>query len=151
MPQSFAQVYLHIVFSTKQREPFFQDYEIAKGLYAYVAGLCNKRDCFAKQIGGYVDHIHILCSLSRIKTIADLVKEIKVTSADWVRNNIANAAEFHWQSGYAALSVGQSQLERVQQYILFQREHHGKLSFQDEFRQLLDWYKIDFNEQYVWD
>jgi REP element-mobilizing transposase RayT len=91
MPNSFAQIYIHIVFSTKYRQPFFQDTEKIPNLYAFIGGLCNKRDCAAKQIGGYVDHVHILCSLSRTKTVADLVKEIKTVSTNWIQNNLPNA------------------------------------------------------------
>jgi REP element-mobilizing transposase RayT len=151
MPQSFAQIYIHIVFSTKYRQPFFQDLEKIHYLYAFIAGLCNKRHCNAIQVGGYIDHVHILCSLSRTKTIADLVKEIKTVSTSWIQTNLSNAKKFHWQDGYGVFSVSQSQLEIVRQYILSQKEHHEKQLFQNEFRKLLINYNIKFDERYVWD
>jgi REP element-mobilizing transposase RayT len=151
MPNSFAQIYIHIVFSTKHRQPFFQDTEKIPNLYAFIAGLCNKRDCIAKQIGGDIDHVHILCSLSRTKTIADLVKEIKTISTNWIQKNLPNANNFHWQDGYGVFSVSQSQLETVQKYILSQKSHHEKQTFQNEFRTLLINYNIEFDERYIWD
>ena len=95
MPQSLAQIYLHIVFATKSRQPFFHDVAFANELYAYLAGICKKQDCFAKLIGGHVDHVHLLCSLSRQKTVADLVRELKTGSSVWIKTQKPEWGNFH--------------------------------------------------------
>jgi REP element-mobilizing transposase RayT len=151
MPQSLAQIYLHLVFSTKHRQPIFQEPDFAKKMHAYLAGICNKKDCLAKLVGGYVDHVHILCCLSRQKTVADLVRDIKTSSTVWIKHERPNLTDFHWQDGYGVFSVSQSQLEKVQTYIAQQCEHHQSVPFQDEFRKMLQKHDIEFDERYVWD
>jgi len=151
MPQSLAQIYLHIVFSTKSRQPFLQDASFSEECYAYLAGICMKQDCFAKRVGGYIDHVHILCSLSRQKTVADLIRELKTSSSVWIKTQRPELKNFHWQDGYGVFSVSQSQLEKVKEYISNQNEHHRKMMFQDEFRKLLKKHGVNFDEQYIWD
>ena len=151
MPQSLAQIYLHVVFATKNRQPFFHDADFSNELYAYLAGICKKQDCFAKLIGGHIDHVHLLFSLSRRKTVADLVRELKTSSSVWIKTQKPEWGNFHWQDGYGVFSVSQSQLEIVQKYIDNQSEHHRTITFQDEFRALLKKHEVDFNEKYVWD
>ena len=151
MPQSLAQIYLHIVFSTKHRQPYFRDDAFADELHAYLAGICKKQDCFPKHIGGHIDHVHLLCSLSRRKTVADLIRELKTSSSTWIKTQKKDWEDFHWQDGYAAFSVSQSQMEKVKEYIDNQQEHHRIMTFQDEFRQLLKKHGITFDEKYVWD
>jgi len=150
MPQSLAQIYLHIVFSTKNRQPFFHETAFSNELYAYLAGICVKQDCFAKLVGGHIDHIHLLCSLSRQKTIADLIRELKTGSSIWIKTQRPEWGNFYWQDGYGVFSVSPSQLERVKEYISNQSEHHRTITFQDEFRLLLKRHGINFDEKYVW-
>ncbi len=151
MPQSLAQIYLHLVFSTKQRRPYFQETDFAEKLHGYIAGICEKQDCFAKLVGGHIDHIHLLCSLSRRKTIADLIRELKTSSSIWIKNERPELMDFHWQDGYGAFSVSQSQLEKVKKYIGHQNEHHRTVTFQDELRKLLKMHAVEYDEKYVWD
>ena len=151
MPQSLAQVYLHIVFSTKSRQPCFHDVAFANEMYAYLAGICKKQGCLAKTIGGYIDHVHLLCSLSRQKTIADLIRDLKTSSSVWIKTQKPEWRHFHWQDGYGVFSVSQSQLEKVEEYINNQNEHHRITTFQDEFRKLLKKHGVNFEEKYVWD
>ena len=151
MPQSLTQIYLHVVFSTKNRQPYFQDVAFADELYAYLAGICKKQDCFPKHVGGHVDHIHLLCSLSRRKTVADLIRELKTGSSTWIKTRKLDWQNFHWQDGYGAFSVSQSQMPKVKEYIDHQNEHHRIKTFQEEFGQLLKMHSIEFDEKYVWD
>ena len=151
MPQSLAQIYLHIVFSTKGHAPYLQDAAFSEELYAYIAGICKSLDCHAKPVGGHVDHLHILCSLSRQKTVADLIREVKTRSSRWIKERKPGFAGFHWQDGYGVFSVSQSQVEKVRVYIDNQREHHRTMTFKEEFRMWLREYGIDFDERYVWD
>ena len=151
MPQSLARVVLHVVFSTKDRVPFLKDPEIRAGLHAYMAGILQGIGCEPILIGGVEDHVHILCNLSRTITIAGLVEEAKKSPSKWMKEQGAAFTDFYWQGGYGAFSVSQSNVEQVRAYVAAQDEHHRKVSFQDEFRQLLRRYEIEFDERYVWD
>jgi REP element-mobilizing transposase RayT len=97
------------------------------------------------------DHVHLLCALSRTCDAAAMVKEVKRGSSLWLKTKSPDLADFAWQNGYGIFSIGFSQIESVREYIAGQEEHHRKVSFQDEFRQLLRRYEIEFDERYVWD
>jgi putative transposase len=150
MPQSLAKVYLHLVFSTKNRTPVLHD-SFRDELHNVMGGLFNGMDCQSLIVGSVEDHVHGLCVLSRTKTIADVVSKWKTGSTDWIRSRQPALRDFHWQSGYGAFSVSQSQVEVVRHYIRNQREHHTQQSFQDELRGLLRRHDIEFDERYVWD
>jgi REP element-mobilizing transposase RayT len=101
--------------------------------------------------GGVADHVHLLFQLGRTITIADAIGKIKSTSSLWIGQTRTELSEFHWQAGYAAFSVSQSNLEAVRAYIRNQAEHHQKQSFQDELREWLRRYELEYDERYVWD
>ncbi len=151
MPQSLAQIYLHVVFSTKGRRPFLQDQNILDETHKYLGGTCNNLDCPVLRVGGVADHVHILCRLGRTITVADLVKELKRDSSQWLKTKSPALAEFYWQNGYGAFSVSPSHVELVREYIANQEAHHRTVTFQDEFRQLLTKYGVEWDERYVWD
>lgn len=150
MAQSLSNVLLHIVFSTKNRRPWINA-ELDEELAKYIAGICREVGCPSHKIGGTDDHLHIACSLSRTMAISKLLEEIKSSSSKWIKSKGERYAGFAWQNGYGAFSIGQSQLDDLRQYISNQRAHHQKMSFQDEFRQLLAKYQVSFDERYVWD
>jgi putative transposase len=150
MPQSLASVLIHLVFSTKHRRPFITP-AIETELHKYMATVFRGCDSPALLIGGYEDHIHALFSLSRKWAIADVVEEVKTSSSKWIKTKGADFRQFHWQSGYGAFSVSQSNAAKVKNYIANQKEHHGKQSFQDELRQFLEKHGVEFDERYVWD
>lgn len=150
MGQSLVKNYLHITFSTKNRYPFIL-HPVENELYAYIAKICMDKECYPVQIGGYTDHIHILCQLSKKIALMDLLEEIKSSSSKWIKSKGTGYESFYWQNGYAAFSVSQSQLNVVTRYIENQKEHHKNLSFENELRALLKKYQIDFDERYVWD
>lgn len=150
MAQSLSNVLLHLVFSTKHRHPWI-DVEIEEELFRYTAGICREQQCPSHKIGASDDHIHIACSLARTMSVSRLLEEIKTNSSKWIKTKGAQYAEFSWQNGYGAFSIGQSQLDDLRKYIANQREHHRQITFQDEFRTLLAKYKVDFDERYVWD
>lgn len=149
MPQSLSQIYIHLVFSTKDREPWIQP-TVQPRLHAYLAGTLNAIDCPALVVGGMPDHVHLLFRLSRKSALSDVVKDAKVESSKWMKDE-GGASEFAWQAGYGAFSVSASQLETVTHYIQHQAEHHATRTFQEEFRRMLELYQIDYNEAYVWD
>ena len=151
MAQSLAKILVHTVFSTKDRRPFLRKRELREELHRYLGGILANLDCQPIIIGGVEDHVHMLCALARACEPATMVKEVKRGSSIWIKTKGENMADFAWQNGYGAFSVGFSQIASVRSYIARQQEHHRKISFQDEFRQLLRRYEIEFDERYVWD
>lgn len=150
MPQSLTQNYVHLVFSTKHREPLLFS-PVKEEVWAYIGGICNKHECSPVSIGGYTDHVHILCLLSKKIALMKLVEVIKSNSSRWIKSRGKDLEHFSWQDGYGAFSVGQVQLELVKAYIQNQEEHHKAKGFQDEFRTMLKKYRVEYNEQWVWD
>jgi REP element-mobilizing transposase RayT len=151
MPQSLARIVLHVVFSTKGREPYFRDSETLNKLHAYLAGIAQNLGCEPILISGAEDHVHVLCNLARTETVARLVEEMKKSSSKWLKTQAPGFRDFAWQSGYAAFSVSQSNVERVREYVARQEEHHRKSGFQDEFRALCAKHGVVIDERYVWD
>jgi putative transposase len=150
MPQSLAKVYLHITFSTREREPHilptFRD-----ELFRVMGGISKNIDCPALLVGGVADHVHFLTQLSRTRTIAECVQQIKTNSSLWVNQSHLLPREFHWQKGYAAFSVSQSTLDAVLKYIANQEAHHAEKGYQEELREWLQRYEIEWDERHVWD
>ena len=134
MSQSLGQIYLHIVFSTKHRQPFLQDPSVRKELCAYLVGICSNLKCPSIQIDGWHDHVHILCKLSRTIYVSDLVRELKRSSSEWIKERFSLLQDFYWQAGYGVFSACPSILDALIHYIQTQDHHHGELTFQDEFR-----------------
>jgi REP element-mobilizing transposase RayT len=151
MPQSLADVVIHIVFSTKTRVPFLKLTVLRERLDAYIVGTLMNLDCPSIITRSVEDHIHILCHLSRTISIGQLIKEIKTSSSAWVKQQDPHLDDFYWQAGYGAFSVSRSNVEQVKQYIANQEEHHRTRTFQEEFRLLLQRHGIEYDERYVWD
>jgi putative transposase len=151
MPQSFANVLLHIVFSTMHRKPYLNAPQIRESLVGYIIGTLANIECQSLQTNCVDDHIHILCHISRTISIAKLVEQIKTSSSKWIKEEYPGLADFHWQAGYGAFSVSQSNVEQVKLYIINQEEHHRKMTFQEEFRELLRRHGLECDEKYVWD
>ena len=151
MPQSLSAVYIHLVFSTKERRPFLRDKNTRNALHAYLGGVSKTLECPPLIVGGVEDHVHLLCRFGRTTTQAEWVKELKRVSNGWLKEQGRDYADFEWQGGYAGFSVSQSNLEQMKQYIAGQEEHHRKMMFQDELRALLRKHAVEFDERYVWD
>jgi len=151
MAQSLAKILVHTVFSTKDRQPFLKNRKLRDELYHYLGGILTRLDCQPIIVGGVEDHVHLLCSLSRTCEPSGMVKELKRGSSLWLKTKGTDLQEFAWQNGYGIFSIGYSQIESARHYIATQEKHHQKISFQDEFRQLLQRYEIPFDERYVWD
>jgi REP element-mobilizing transposase RayT len=151
MPQSLAKILVHTIFSTKERRPFLRDKALRDELHHYLGGILANHGCQPLIVGGVADHIHILSTLARTCPAADLVKEAKRGSSLWLKTKGPELNDFAWQNGYGVFSIGCSQVEAVRAYIVGQEAHHQKVTFQDEFRQFLRRYEIEFDERYVWD
>ena len=150
MGQSLVKNYLHIVFSTKYRQPLI-DNKVDVELYSYMGGICKKLECPPIKIGGYKDHIHILCILSKKIALMKLLEEVKSHSSKWIKTKGLTYQNFYWQDGYGAFSVNPAEIDAVIQYITNQKSHHHDTSFQVEYRSILEKYDVDYDERYVWD
>lgn len=150
MPQSLSRVFTHIIFSTKNRQPFIDD-GIADELYRYLGGTCAHFDSQPIKVGGHYDHVHILCALSRKFAIMDLLEEVKKRSSKWMKTKGEAYAGFYWQDGYGIFSVNPRQAGSVIEYIERQKEHHAGLTFQDECRGFYRRYGVEWDERYCWD
>lgn len=150
MGQSLVKNYIHIVFSNKHRKPLINDL-IENELHSYLGGICKKLECPVLIVGGYTDHIHILCRLSAKITLMKLMEVVKSHSSKWIKTKGEDYANFYWQNGYGAFSVNPHEVEVVRNYIANQKEHHSKKSFQDEYRTFLEKYDVEYDEKYVWD
>ncbi|MCH7725903.1 MAG: IS200/IS605 family transposase [Planctomycetes bacterium] len=150
MSQSLVNNLVHLVFSTKHRQPWIPK-SVAGDLYAYQAGIFRELHSPALMIGGVEDHVHVLFSLSKNHALMKIVEEVKKGSSKWMKSEGSQNEEFYWQGGYAAFSVSKSNVEEVRRYIENQEEHHRKMSFQDELRALLRRHGIEYDERYVWD
>lgn len=148
MPQSLSKVYLHCVFSTKNRIPLITN-EIRPDLHAYIIGILSNIGSYVNEIYANPEHIHILCSLPRTITIADLISTIKTSSSKWLKKK--GIKKFSWQDGYGSFSVSASKIQVVERYLLNQNQHHKSISFKDELRRFFREYDIDYDEKYVWD
>ncbi len=152
MPQSLAKLIVHIVYSTKHRKPWLIDPDLRAELYAYNATILKEEvDSPALLINGVEDHIHILCLLSRKFAAMDVIKISKTESSKWIKKQGTALSDFQWQAGYGIFSVSQSNVEQVKRYIAKQGEHHKRMSFQDEFREICNRHGIQIDERYVWD
>src|SRR4051794_28396180 len=124
MGQSFAQIYLHIVFSTKNRQPFLRNPAVRGELHAYLGGACKNLESPAVIVGGTEDHVHVLASLARTRAAAVLIRELKRESSKWVKGK--GPGVFQWQDGYGAFSVSASGVDDVRACIANQEEHHRR-------------------------
>lgn len=148
MPQSLSKVYIHCIFSTKNRVPLITD-AIRKDLHSYIIGILSNTGSYVNEIYVNPDHLHVLCTLPRTITIAELISKIKTSSSKWIKKQ--GLVNFSWQDGYGSFSVSPSKVRIVEKYILNQPGHHEKISFEDELRVFFKEYKIEYDERYVWD
>jgi REP element-mobilizing transposase RayT len=150
MGQSLVKNYIHIVFSTKHRAPFI-DPSIENDLYRYMSGICIQLGCEPIIIGGYIDHVHVLCRLSKKVALMKLLEELKGHSSKYMKTKGSEYANFYWQDGYGAFSVGESVVDKVTAYIANQKQHHSKKTFKNEYRIILKKCNMVYDERYVWD
>lgn len=148
MSHTYCCVLFHCVFSNKERRKIISP-EIQPRLWAYVGGVARRREMKALGVGGTDDHVHLLLSLPSSLPIAKAMREIKSESSRWVRED-SGIANFEWQEGYGAFSIGWSQVNATLAYIANQKEHHRKRDYQAEFIAFLKKHHIEYNPQYVW-
>ena len=150
MPQSLSCLLVHAIFSTKGRVALI-DPVIELELYPYLASVLKTCNSPALAIGGVEDHIHLLFNLSRTYSVAKVIEDVKSDSSKWIKKKGLKYSHFYWQNGYGSFTIGRSNLDTVKQYIANQKSHHTKITFQDEYREFLHKYEIEYDERYVWD
>ncbi|MEQ8788059.1 MAG: IS200/IS605 family transposase [Pirellulaceae bacterium] len=150
MAHSYARLYFHIVFSTKGRKRLI-DAELEERLHAMLGGIVRNLDGAALAVGGVEDHVHILASLRAKTAPADAIRDIKANASGWVHQEFPDRSQFAWQTGYGAFSVSASSVEDVRKYVLTQREHHRKMTFEEEFLGLLKKHEVEYDERFVFD
>lgn len=150
MPQSLANIRVHLVFSTKDRHPFLVP-DLRASLHAYLAEVARNTGCACHRVGGVCDHVHLAITLPRTITVASLVETVKTSSSKWMKLHPPTVGKFAWQRGYGAFSVGPADRDALCRYIENQEEHHRTRSFQEEYRAFLSKYDITYDERYVWD
>jgi putative transposase len=151
MPQSLVQIYVHVVFSTKDRQPILTDPDFRSRVYAYMVGICKNQDSPSLLIGGVADHVHLLLRLSKTHDLSGLIRDLKRDTTNWIKLERPTLHDFHWQQGYGAFSISPVHVDPLKIYIANQEEHHKKESFKDEFRRVCKLYDVPIDERYVWD
>ncbi len=149
MPQSYCNLLYHVVFSTRDWNPWI-DSELAALLYPYLGAAIRDEGGIAILINGMPDYVHILMKLRQDHSVADVVRAIKSNSSGWIHKTRADMKGFAWQAGYGAFTVSASQVSRVKAYIANQQEHHRTKSFKEEFVGFLKAQGIEFDPEYVW-
>lgn len=150
MGDTYTQLYIQLVFAVKGRTNFIQ-YAWEEELYKYITAVVQNDRHKMLAINGMPDHIHIFLGLNPAFSISDLVKDIKRASNNWINKKGFTKGKFEWQSGYGAFSYGKSQIDQVCKYGLNQKTHHARLSFKDEYINLLKLFEIDFKDEYLFE
>jgi REP element-mobilizing transposase RayT len=149
MAQTYASLYVHVVFSTKDREPLLRA-DLRERIWRYLGGIARKEKMKAIEIGGTADHIHGLISYAPTMAAATIVQILKGNCSKWINDSLGLPCRFEWQEGYGAFSVSCSQIDRTIAYIRGQERHHHKKSFQEEYLGFLKKHKIEYDERYIW-
>jgi putative transposase len=150
MPQSLSRLYVHLIFSTKDRTPLITE-TVRDPLHAYMSGILQNLGCFVVLINSMEDHVHLLFDLARTVALSKVVEETKKSSTKWMKTQSNTFFGFAWQAGYGAFAVSESNIAAVRAYVAQQKEHHRKSTFEDEFRQILERHHVSYDERYLWD
>lgn len=150
MAGTFSQIYIQIVFAVKNREALI-DVSWEDKLYKYITGIVQTKGQKMIAINGMPDHIHIFIGMKPSCSLSDLVREVKKSSNEFINENNLSKAKFNWQEGFGAFSYSQSEMKRVANYVMNQKEHHQKRTFQEEYTAFLKEYTVDYEDQYLFD
>ena len=150
MPGTFTQIYIQVIFAVKGREsmisPTWEDQ-----LYKYISGIIRNKEQKLLAINGMPDHIHFLMGMKPSCTLSDLVREIKKSSNEFIKEKKFTTCKFQWQEGYGAFSYSHTELDNVTGYIQNQKQHHTKKTFSEEYEKLLSDFRIDYKPEYLFD
>lgn len=150
MPNTYSQIYIQIVFAVKGRNSLIhQSWE--ENLYRYISGIVQNKEQKMLAINGMPNHIHFLLGMKPTCCLSDLIREVKKSSNEYIKENSFTKFNFSWQEGYGAFSYSQSHLDKVIDYIMKQKQHHTTKSFKEELIGLLKAFKITYDEKYLFD
>ncbi|MBE2284255.1 MAG: IS200/IS605 family transposase [Prosthecobacter sp.] len=149
MADSFHSLTYHLIWSTKDRLPWFSE-EIQPRIWEYIAGIALQKRMVPLCVGGYQDHVHVLLRLPPNLDVSKAVQLLKGPSSKWIHATFPKMSTFEWQDGYGAFTVSKSQTSEVFDYIKKQREHHRVKTFQEEYIEFLTRHEIEWNPEYVW-
>ncbi len=149
MANTYTSLFYHVVFSTKNREPFIGP-DIEQRVWAYIGGVARQHNMTALQVGGIEDHIHVLVLAPPVLSPSQIAQYVKGDSSKWIHETFPTLRHFAWQTGYGAFSVSKSGVSSVVDYIQNQRQHHARKTFQAEYVEFLQRHGVEYDERYVW-
>jgi REP-associated tyrosine transposase len=149
MAQTIVSLMVHVIFSTKNREPFITP-SVEPELFAYIGGIRKNQSSRLLGAGGIANHVHLLISQSKNVSLSSLMKDLKKDSSSWIKTKGREFHNFHWQDGYGAFSIGHSPITELKKYINQQKEHHRKRTFQEELMAFFDEYEMEYDVRYLW-
>lgn len=149
MAQTLTRLLIHAIFSTKNRANMIKP-QFEPELYAYIGGVCRNAGSPLLAAGGTSNHVHLLISLAKTGSVADLMMDVKKDSSKWIKTKATYFAGFQWQEGYGAFTIGESQVDDLKAYIARQKEHHRTISFEEEYLAFLEKYNVTYDERYLW-
>ncbi len=150
MASTLVKIDIHLVFHVKSNGIRMLEADLIH-IFAYIGGIIRNIDGIPIEIGGRPDHVHILCSLPKTKTLAEFVRTVKANSSKWMKTLGQHYQSFMWQEGYGAFSVSPTLLDKTVSYIRTQEQHHRKRSPREEYESFLKAYNIEYDEKYIID
>ena len=150
MPGTFSQIYIQIVFAVKGRDSLINA-AWEEELYKYITGIVRNKEQKMLAINGMPDHIHFFIGMKPSCCLSDLVREVKKSSNDFIKEKKFTKFKFQWQEGYGAFSYSYSNLNNVINYIMNQKEHHKKKTFKEEYLEFLQKFEIEFKDEYLFE
>lgn len=148
MANTYTQLYIHCVFAVKYRAAMLES-KWDERLRLYITAISQNNDHKMLAINNLPDHLHLFVGLNPAQSISDMLRLIKGDSSEWINKERLTRNKFQWQEGYGAFSYGKSQVDNVVKYIHNQQEHHKKVSFLDEYFQILKSFDVAFDERYI--
>jgi len=150
MPHTYASLFFHCLFSTKERRPWLAQ-EIRDRLWPFMGGIAREKGFTAINVGGTEDHAHMLISLPTTIAVAKALQLVKAGSSGWVSKTFPDLHDFEWQEGYGTFSISISHKGDTIAYIERQEEHHRRKTFKEEYIEFLNKHGIAYDERYIWD
>jgi REP element-mobilizing transposase RayT len=150
MAGTFSQIYIQYVFAVKGRENLLNR-GWRQEVFRYMSGIIKNKQQKPIIVNGVSDHVHLFVGLKPSMAISDLIRDVKNNSSKFINEGGFVPEKFSWQEGYGAFSYSQNQIDRVYQYILNQEDHHRKTTFKDEYNDLLNEFKVSYDDSYLFD
>ena len=148
MADTYTQIYIQFVFAVQNRSSLIHP-EWENDLHKYITGIIQNKSHKMIAINGMPDHLHLFIGFRPVDHISELIKVVKGESSKWIKEQGLVQGKFRWQEGYGAFSYSRSHIDRVYHYIMNQKEHHRTKTFLEEYTDLLEKFKVDFDKRYI--